>query len=327
VRQLEHEKTELLLAKAEGNGSAATKSSRLSGVSDGGYSSSAPGSGSRPSSSLSAHSTSFAADVDTSILETQPQTQPSQPEVTPSGGRRSTDVLRKAQEKRIDSLRKEKDREIRDLKCKISTLISELTTLQESTLELEQTNAELAEQLAASPTSGLQSGGYKVLHLKENPVAWAMKANIVAAAAAAAGSKAGAGCVADVVAMEEALEKMRNERDAAIKKGDRLKQVFKEYTDAYKGIVYRLTGYHIDQFAGEGENKKFRVQSMYAERQDDYLVFEESTAGDLAVLGNDFAVEHQKTIEFYLGGKSMFNSFPGLMGQMTISLLENTTRC
>jgi hypothetical protein len=116
------------------------------------------------------------------------------------------------------------------------------------------------------------------------------------------------------------LAKVTKERDSATKKMARLRTVYKEYTDAYKGIVYRLTGYHIDADVG---GQKYFVQSMYAEREEDCLIFQESDTGELSVLGNEYAQTHEELVRVYW---NQFNSFPGLLGQLTLNLLENTTR-
>jgi hypothetical protein len=116
------------------------------------------------------------------------------------------------------------------------------------------------------------------------------------------------------------LSKVTKERDSATKKMARLRTVYKEYTDAYKGIVYRLTGYHIDADVG---GQKYFVQSMYAEREEDCLIFQESDTGELSVLGNEYAQTHEELVRVYW---NQFNSFPGLLGQLTLNLLENTTR-
>jgi len=223
-----------------------------------------------------------------------------------------------------------------ELEARLGELARDLKLSKQTSADLESKNESLAKQLAAvndaavTNTAGVEKGKYKVQHMKENPVAWAMKARAAAAAActcnigggAASGAGAGGASAAAMAEMKEVVEKLTAERDTARKGGERLKQVFKEFTDAYKGIVYRLTGYHIDQFAAEGEGKKFRVQSMYAEQQDDYLIFEEGVDGAVSILDNEFAQQHGETIAGYMG---QLQSFPGLLGQLTLDLLENTT--
>ena len=236
--------------------------------------------------------------------------------------------------------------ELSALEDRMGMLARDLTLSKDASADLERRNAVLVKQLAAAndaaaaaankvagASAAAGKGSYKVLHMKENPVAKAMQARAAAmkackcgrggAGAAAAEGEAGGASAAASAEMKAALEKLTSERDTARKSGERLKQVFKEVTDAYKGIVYRLTGYHIDQFPEDGEGTRYRVQSMYAERQDDYLVFTEGVDGAVSILDNEFAQQHRETIAGYMG---QLASFPGLLGQLTLDLLENTTR-
>lgn len=60
----------------------------------------------------------------------------------------------------------------------------------------------------------------------------------------------------------------------------RLKEAFKERVTAFREAVYLLTGYKVDLLPGsEGGSggsvsSKLRLRSMYAESQDDFLLFQ-----------------------------------------------------
>jgi len=112
----------------------------------------------------------------------------------------------------------------------------------------------------------------------------------------------------------------------------RLKESFKEQIGLFREGVYLLTGYKIEMLQTSGEHSErpqFKVRSMYAEREDDYLMFmwpklkTNETVEMLDLMNTEFAQSLSNTDEFqYL---SKFNSTPGLLASLTMKLIEQQT--
>ena len=106
----------------------------------------------------------------------------------------------------------------------------------------------------------------------------------------------------------------------------RLKQSFKEQIALFREGVYLMTGYKVDMLPG-GEKPTFRVRSLYAEQEQDQLMFvctkegEEITSLDL--IDTDLAKALSTTDSYQYMTK--FNSVPGFLASVQLSLFEKQT--
>eukprot|EP00516_Mucochytrium_quahogii_P006065 CAMPEP_0203754064 /NCGR_PEP_ID=MMETSP0098-20131031/7720_1 /ASSEMBLY_ACC=CAM_ASM_000208 /TAXON_ID=96639 /ORGANISM=" , Strain NY0313808BC1" /LENGTH=712 /DNA_ID=CAMNT_0050644917 /DNA_START=224 /DNA_END=2359 /DNA_ORIENTATION=- len=106
------------------------------------------------------------------------------------------------------------------------------------------------------------------------------------------------------------------------KRSERLKQVFKEKTRAFKEAVYLLTGYKIDMMDKESK-PQLRLRSMYAEKPDDELIFQWNTnGGGLELLETSFCNELDENTFAYL---TKMNAVPAFLANLTLDLFGKQT--
>jgi Mitotic checkpoint protein len=106
----------------------------------------------------------------------------------------------------------------------------------------------------------------------------------------------------------------------------RLKDTFKEQIGIFREGVYLITGYKIDMLL-EKSTPYFKVRSVYAEREEDVLVFNwpkgVKQPKSLDLRANDFARVLSTTDSYqYL---TKYDSMPGFMASTQLSLLEKCT--
>jgi len=105
----------------------------------------------------------------------------------------------------------------------------------------------------------------------------------------------------------------------------RLKESFKEQIGRFREGVYLLTGFKIDMIP-EGERPKFKVRSMFAEREEDHLMFQwpkVSHVESLDLLDTELAKLLTTTPSYeYI---TRFHSLPAFLSSTQLSLFEKQT--
>ncbi|KAK5578568.1 hypothetical protein RB653_008240 [Dictyostelium firmibasis] len=108
------------------------------------------------------------------------------------------------------------------------------------------------------------------------------------------------------------------------KKMDRLKQIFKQKINEFREAVYALLGFKIDV----DTNNRYKLQSMYAERETDFLMFQQSSQTNhkgkiqMELLETEFTRNLDKEIKAYL---FTCKSIPSFLSQVTIELFSKQT--
>ena len=107
------------------------------------------------------------------------------------------------------------------------------------------------------------------------------------------------------------------------KRMDRLKALFKKKISSFKEAVYLLTGFKVDMTTDE-KRPQLRIRSMYAEQEDDSLLFRwpREGGGGLELLETDFCSRIDESDFAYL---RRCNSVPAFLSTITLSLFENQT--
>lgn len=104
------------------------------------------------------------------------------------------------------------------------------------------------------------------------------------------------------------------------KLNQRLKEMFRERIKWFREAVYLLTGYKIDLLTA-GEVQQVRLRSMFAESEDDYLLFQ--VRGDaLELLDTPYAGSLDQRLFAYL---TTCNSVPAFLSGLTLELFEKQT--
>eukprot|EP01089_Gocevia_fonbrunei_P004885 TRINITY_DN14974_c0_g1_i1.p1 TRINITY_DN14974_c0_g1~~TRINITY_DN14974_c0_g1_i1.p1 ORF type:complete len:173 (+),score=55.27 TRINITY_DN14974_c0_g1_i1:64-519(+) len=101
---------------------------------------------------------------------------------------------------------------------------------------------------------------------------------------------------------------------------DRVMQISKKKITEFREAVYQLFGWKIEYFE-EGRRKRFRLKSMYSERENDYLMFEKEGKG-FDLLGTDFSERLDDEVQTYL---VKCNSIPAFVCNVTVDLFNRTT--
>jgi mitotic spindle assembly checkpoint protein MAD1 len=179
--------------------------------------------------------------------------------------------------------------------------------------EKAETRAVQAEELAGKGSFNPETT--RVLHLQSNPLTESLKQEI------------------NVLRRQvEALTKTN--KGAATTPGpdvdpnklhQRLKESFKEQIGRFREGVYLLTGYKIDMIP-DGERPKFKVRSMFAEQQEDQLLFQWPTVTpieSLDLLDTELAKVLMTTPSYeYV---TRFGSLPAFLASTQLSLFEKQT--
>lgn len=105
----------------------------------------------------------------------------------------------------------------------------------------------------------------------------------------------------------------------------RLKQSFKEQISRFREGVYLMTGYKVDMIP-DNDSYKFKVRSVFAERERDYLLFQwpdgdEVTSLDL--LNTEYAKLLTKSLSYEYMTK--FHSLPAFLASAQLNLFEKQT--
>lgn len=101
-------------------------------------------------------------------------------------------------------------------------------------------------------------------------------------------------------------------------KNKRLMEAFSMKSREFREVCYQLTGYKIDFHY----TKQYKVTSMYAERRDDFFIFQQGEKNDMQLLATDFTANLQESIDLYL---SQRNSIPAFLSSVTLDLFKGLT--
>jgi len=105
----------------------------------------------------------------------------------------------------------------------------------------------------------------------------------------------------------------------------RLKQSFKEQISRFREGVYLMTGYKVDMIP-ENDRYKFKVRSVFAERERDYLLFQWPEGKDvtsLDLLNTEYAKLLTKSPSYEYMTK--FHSLPAFLASAQLTLFEKQT--
>eukprot|EP00002_Diphylleia_rotans_P033504 TRINITY_DN7133_c0_g1_i6.p1 TRINITY_DN7133_c0_g1~~TRINITY_DN7133_c0_g1_i6.p1 ORF type:complete len:727 (-),score=163.97 TRINITY_DN7133_c0_g1_i6:151-2331(-) len=122
-------------------------------------------------------------------------------------------------------------------------------------------------------------------------------------------------------ALIEEIEKLKNEKKDSQLHINRLSEVFKKKSRAFREACYHLLGYHVDM--GEAPNGHlYTLVSAYAASRQDTLVFRISNGGTVSLLDSPFASSLDPSLTEYL---TRFKSYPAFLSSLTIKQFENST--
>ena len=181
------------------------------------------------------------------------------------------------------------------LKNRISDLESQLEAAAKALRDSKPPASEPANEAPQASTE--ETGEFRIVHLVDNPAA-------AAAAKRAAAKK----------------EEVQGGVDPATLHA-RLKERFREHLNWFRDAVYLLTGFKVDmQGLGEG-HPQVRLRSMFAEREDDSLLFAWSDDG-VNLLATPFADQLDERL---FANLKFCNSVPAFLASVQLNLFERQT--
>ena len=252
-------------------------------------------------------------------------------EITMTGGQMDQERIM-ALEKNIEEYRAMVDM-LEEEKGECSPKIKEVPNkeLEEKVKVLEEKNENLELELERRAIKGdFNPADTKVLHFTNNPTAQAvekraaqmselltentaLKARVqlledgqTTDLTMMVGAKVEEGEGEQVQALKEQLEK------ADVRK-QRLMEAFKKTSHDFREVVYLLTGYRIDVLA----DNKYRMLPLYAESQEDSLLFQKSQSGEIQMLESEFSLELGELMEEHLERN---NSIPMFLAGLIMQL-------
>lgn len=111
----------------------------------------------------------------------------------------------------------------------------------------------------------------------------------------------------------EKVQELKEQLEKADVRKQRLMEAFKKTSHDFREVVYHLTGYRIDVLS---ENK-YRMLPLYAESQDDSLLFQKSKTGEIQMLESEFSLELGELMEEHLERN---NSIPMFLAGLIMQL-------
>jgi hypothetical protein len=231
-------------------------------------------------------------------------------------------VLKEAKEVLTNDLKKinaSKD----ELQAKHNTVVEKFGKIREAVVT-ERNKAQQAEARAIKAESLAGKGSFdpeqtRVLHLKKNPLVDALREEnrVLKRQIDALSSEHKQKATTTTAGADVDPEKLHQ----------RLKQSFKEQIGRFREGVYLMTGYKIDMLPGkDGDRPMFRVRSLYAEREEDHLMFKWPEGDDVScldLLSTDMAKILATTPSYEYMTK--FHSLPAFLAGVQLSLFEKQT--
>ena len=170
----------------------------------------------------------------------------------------------------------------------------------------------------------------KVLHMIMNPEQKAMKRSVPGSLGSADGVVAEQAALleeqrTEIMELKKRLASndvaelglLRRKMEDAERLTLRLKDVFKKKIQDFRSAVYDMLGYKIDMLESQ-----YRLQSKYANNDDECLLFQVDGDGHLALLETDFCAQLDDNVMAYL---RTCDSIPAFLSTVTLELFNNKT--
>lgn len=111
---------------------------------------------------------------------------------------------------------------------------------------------------------------------------------------------------------------LQSKLDASELRNQRLKEVFSKKIQEFRKACYTLTGFRID-YTVDGQ---FKLASMYAEHEEDYLLFKLDSSGSMQLLETEYSKSLSSLINLHLHHQ---NSIPMFLSSITADLFSQQT--
>lgn len=110
---------------------------------------------------------------------------------------------------------------------------------------------------------------------------------------------------------------LRKQLDTLESKNQHMKEVFKKASQEFREVVYMLFGYRVDRVG----NSNYRLSSMYADNEEEYLNFRLNDSAQLDLLETNYSA----TLAELLRPLASHHSLPVFLSSLTMDLFNRTT--
>ncbi|KAG5677342.1 hypothetical protein PVAND_007108 [Polypedilum vanderplanki] len=115
------------------------------------------------------------------------------------------------------------------------------------------------------------------------------------------------------------MQKLREEHKTLQSKYRENEEIFKSINQELREVVYMLFGYKLDRYG----NSNYRITSMYADNENDELLFRLNEMGSLEMLESDYSKLLSGFMNQYLNGPN--GSLPAFTSALTLELVNRMT--
>lgn len=111
---------------------------------------------------------------------------------------------------------------------------------------------------------------------------------------------------------------LRSKLESMESKMQHMKEIYKQASLEFREVCYMLFGYRVDRIG----NANYRISSMYAENENEYLNFRLNESGILDMLETDYSISIGDMVRQHL---STHKSLPAFLSTLTLELFNKTT--
>lgn len=115
------------------------------------------------------------------------------------------------------------------------------------------------------------------------------------------------------------IDKLKKKVEIARLREENILKTFRKNSLQYREVCYLLTGWKIDAL----KDGLFRLSNMYAEDEEDCLLFQIQSDGEIQLLENEYSSQLGEYIRTYLVNAE---SFPAFLAAITLDLFKSTTQ-
>lgn len=111
---------------------------------------------------------------------------------------------------------------------------------------------------------------------------------------------------------------LRNQIQSLENKQQHYKEIYRAASLEFREVIYLLFGYRVDRIG----NNNYRISSVYAENEDEYLNFRLNDMGELDMLESDYSLTLVEMVSNYL---AEHHSMPAFLSSLTLDLFNRST--
>lgn len=111
---------------------------------------------------------------------------------------------------------------------------------------------------------------------------------------------------------------MKNQIQSLESKQQHYKEIYRAASLEFREVIYLLFGFRVDRIG----NNNYRISSVYADNEEEYLNFRLNDMGELDMLETDYSLTLEEMVTNYL---AKHHSMPAFLSSLTLDLFNRTT--